>query len=103
MYHPSQPSHYGQGFAWSQKVDDGRWHVLRQCYVMNTVGQQDGVLRAWLDGANVLDRTNFDYRRRGTVHISHLMWSIFRGGATMDWAGKRDSHIDFDRVRITTR
>jgi len=30
------------------------------------------------------------------------MWSIFRGGATMDWAGRRDSHLDIDGVRVTT-
>ena len=103
VYHPRQPYKYGQGFGWSQGVDDDRWHVLRQCYRMNTVGQQDGVLRAWLDGAMVLDRTDMVYRLKNTVHISHLMWSIFRGGATMDWAGQRDSYIDFDRVHITTR
>ncbi len=82
VYHPRQPYKYGQGFGWSQGVDDDRWHVLRQCYRMNTVGQQDGVLRAWLDGAMVLDRTDMVYRLKNTVHISHLMWSIFRGGAT---------------------
>ncbi len=103
MYHPKQPSYYGQGFGWSRRVDDGRWHVLRQCYRMNTVGKKNGVLRAWLDGARVLNRTDFVYRLKNTVHISHLMWSVFRGGATMDWAGHRDSHVDFDRVRVTTR
>jgi hypothetical protein len=103
MYYPTQPYHYGQGFGWSRRVDDGRWHVLRQCYRMNTVGKKNGVLRAWLDGVRVLNRTDFVYRLKNTVHISHMMWSIFRGGSTMDWAGQRDSHIDFDRVRITTR
>jgi hypothetical protein len=103
MYHPAQPDYYGQSLTWRRKVDDGRWHVLRQCYRMNTVGKKNGVLRAWLDGVPVLERTNFVYRRKNTVHISHMMWSIFRGGSTMDWAGRRDSHIDFDRVRITTK
>jgi hypothetical protein len=103
MYYPTQPYHYGQGFDWSGKVSDGRWHVLRQCYVMNTVGQSNGVLRAWLDGVPVLNRTNHVYRLNNTVHISHMMWSIFRGGATMDWAGQRDSHLDIDRVRVSTR
>jgi hypothetical protein len=103
MYYPDQPYTYGQGFDWSGKVSDGRWHHLRQCYVMNTVGKDNGKLRAWLDGTPVLNRTDFVYRLKSSVHISHMMWSIFRGGATMDWAGRRDSHIDFDRVRVTTR
>ncbi len=102
MYYPAQPSTYGQGFWWSRGLGDGAWHVLRQCYVMNTVGKKDGVLRAWLDGAQVLNRTDFVYRTTTNVHISHMMWSIFRGGSTMDWAGDRDGHIDFDKVRITT-
>ena len=102
LYHPNQPYYYGQGFAWNRKLSDGRWHVLRQCYVMNTVGKSNGIMRAWLDGERVINRTNFVFRLKNDVHVSHLVWSVFRGGATLDWAGKRDGHVDFDRVRITT-
>ena len=42
------------------------------------------------------------FRLRDDVHISHLYWAVFRGGATQSWAGSRDSWIDFDNVRITT-
>lgn len=103
MYYPTQPEYYGQGFGWARRLDDGRFHTIRQCYIMNTVGKRNGVLRAWLDGTVVLNKTNFVYRTKRSVHISHMMWSIFRGGSTMDWAGSRDNYIDFDRVRITTR
>ena len=72
MYYPSQPYEYGQGFDWSRKVDDGRWHVLRQCYVMNTVGQKNGVLRAWLDGVQVLepDQLRLPAEQHGP-HLAH--------------------------------
>ncbi|QIK65383.1 hypothetical protein G7072_02640 [Nocardioides sp. HDW12B] len=102
LYYPSQTSYYGQGFAWGTRAGDGGWHVLRQCYTMNTVGRANGVMRAWLDGQQVLSRTDMVYRLNSRVRISHIMWAVFRGGATLDWAGQRDSHIDFDRLRITT-
>ena len=73
---------------------------------MNTVGPTAATPTAscsvWLDGAQVLNVTNHVFRERTDVHIGHLMWSVFRGGSTMDWAGDWDSWIDFDNVRITT-
>ena len=50
----------------------------------------------------VVNLNNYVFRERSDVHISHLMWSLFRGGSTMDWAGNWDSSIDLDNVRVTT-
>jgi hypothetical protein len=103
MYGPAQVDKYGDVLPWGQSFSAGRWHTVRQCYVMNTVGRNNGVLRAWLDGTRVLNRTNYVYRTRRDVHISHLMWSVFRGGSTSSWAGDRTNNIQFDNVRVWTR
>jgi hypothetical protein len=103
MYSPRQSSTYGDNLRWNKGFTAGRWHKVKQCYRMNAVGKANGVLRAWIDGTKVLDIGNYVYRQRKDVRISHLNWSVFRGGGTLDWAGSRDSYIDFDRVRITTR
>jgi hypothetical protein len=101
MYHPGQKSQYGDNVQWKKEFSAGRWHVVKQCYTMNTVGKANGQLRAWFDGQLVVDDNAFVYRTRNDVHINYLNWSVFRGGATLDWAGDRTGYVDFDDVVVT--
>lgn len=102
MYHPGQAGTYGDNVRWNTAFVAGKWHTVKQCHTMNTVGKSDGVLRAWIDGRLVVDQTNYVYRVRNDVHISHIVFSIFRGGNTLDWAGSRDNFIDIDNIAITS-
>jgi hypothetical protein len=102
LYGPRQRSFHGDSVPWNKAVVAGRWHTIEQCYVMNTVGLANGRLQTWFDGAQVLNVGNMVWRTRYDVHATHLMWSVFRGGSTLDWAGSRSGHIDFDDVRVTT-
>ncbi len=102
MYGPAQVDQYGDVLPWGRSFSAGRWHSVKQCYVMNSVGRSDGVLRSWLDGTLVLNDTSYVYRTRTDVHISHLMWSVFRGGSTSSWAGNRTNNIQFDDVKVWT-
>lgn len=101
MYHPGQSGTYGDNVRWNTAFVAGTWHRVKQCHTMNTVGRADGVLEAWIDGRQVVDLTDFVYRTRPDVHISHIVFSIFRGGNTLDWAGSRDNTIDIDNVVIS--
>jgi hypothetical protein len=105
-YGPRQVSQYGDGVHWPTYAKRGTWHTVKVCYTMNSVGANggnaDGKLQSWLDGVQQVNITNHVFRERTDVHIGHIMWSVFRGGSTMDWAGGWDSWIDFDNVRITT-
>ncbi|WP_420814070.1 polysaccharide lyase [Nakamurella deserti] len=102
MYHPGQAGTYGDNVRWNTAFVAGQWHTVKQCHSMNTVGKADGVLRAWIDGKLVVDDTSYVYRVRNDVHISHIVFSIFRGGNTLDWAGSRDNFIDIDNIAITS-
>jgi hypothetical protein len=103
MYGPDQKSQYGDNVFWNRSFVRGRWHHVRQCYDMNTVGKANGRLEAWLDGQVVVNRTNFVYRTRNDVAVNYLSWSVFRGGHTLSWAGSRTDTIDFDNVLVTTK
>ncbi|MFT4009798.1 MAG: hypothetical protein QM655_07110 [Nocardioidaceae bacterium] len=102
MYSPGQADKYGDNVPWEKSFVAGTWHTVKQCYVMNTVGKSDGVLRAWFDGVQVVNDTAYQYRTAANVHISHLIFSVFRGGATLDWAGSHDDYIDFDNLTVTS-
>jgi hypothetical protein len=60
------------------------------------------VLTAWIDGQQVVSITNFKYRSRTDVHITHLIFSIFRGGGDMAWASSRNGYVDVDNFSITS-
>ncbi len=103
MYGPHQTSEYGDNLWWHASFRRGVWQRVKQCYRMNTVGRADGVLQAWLDGRPVLDRSDYVFRTRSDVAITHLTWSVFRGGHTPAWASPRTDTIDFDNVVVTGR
>jgi hypothetical protein len=107
MYHPDQEGAYGDNL-WSNKaLSANTWHHIKARYKMNTVvngvGQHDGVLQVWLDGNQVINRTDFLFRNRTDVHVSHIYWDMFYGGATSSWAPKVDTDIDTDNLVITAQ
>ena len=101
LYHPGQSGRFGDDISWGRGLVDGGWHQVRQCYTLNTVGRADGRLRAWIDGAPVLDRAGIVYRTDPKVHVTHLDWSVFRGGDTDDWESERGGDVDLDNLRVT--
>ena len=101
MYHPTQTDNYGDNVWWHASYTAGAWHHVKVRYKMNTVGASNGILQIWLDGTQVVNISNFVYRTRTDVHISHLYWHLFYGGATKSWAPKVDTNIDVDNLRIT--
>jgi hypothetical protein len=101
LYHPGQADKWGDNIQWHKPFIDGKWHHVQQCHTLNTVGRSNGVLRAWLDGAPVVNRSDMVYRTDPAVHITHFDWSIFRGGDSMLWAGSRDGYVDLDNVQVT--
>lgn len=103
MYHPGQASEYGDNVRWNKSFVAGRWHTVKQCYAMNTVGQKNGVLQAWMDGSLVVNLHDFVYRTRSDVHINYVAWELFRGGNTLAWAGSRTGYVDIDNVQITSQ
>jgi len=101
LYHPGQEGAYGDNVSWGSSFTPGVWHRVRQCHVMNTVGRADGVLRTWFDGVLVMQRYDVVYRTDPAVHISHLDWSVFRGGDTAVWASATTGYVDIDNLKVT--
>lgn len=65
----------------------------------------DGVARAWIDDQLVVDRDDYDWRRRPDLDMVGVMWSIFRGGPAGDarYEQPTESWIDIaDGLTVTT-
>jgi len=102
MYNPTQSGRYGDNLRWNKRFVAGTWHSIKACYKMNTVGRSNGSLLVWMDGHQVIRDTTYKYRTRSDVAVSHIMWHIFRGGNTSNWAGKTNGYVDIDNVTVTT-
>lgn len=101
LYHPGQVRKYGDNVSWGASFGNGRWHTIKQCNTMNTVGKADGVLQTWFDGKLVVDDHAVVYRTDPKVHITHFDWSVFRGGDNASWASQKTGYVDIDNLKIT--
>jgi len=75
----------------------GLWQQVFHHLRMNTPGQADGVIQAWLGGRLALDR--HDVAFRGPAHdfmIDALYFSTFFGGSDATWAPSTDQVVDYD-------
>ncbi len=102
MYFPEKQSNCGDDYDYMlgdaiASFEPGVWHTLEHRIVMNTPGEYDGLLQAWLDGELVLDAPGFLFRLAdGTYSIDAMYFSTFFGGSSNDWAPTKDEHVDFD-------
>lgn len=100
FYHPGQAGQWGDNVRWNRPFAAGQWHYITQCQTMNTVGEANGVLEVWMDGLGILNDTHVVYRTRSDVHITHLDFSVFRGGDSLAWAGRSTGYVDIDNLAI---
>lgn len=107
LYHPDQPTDFGH----DQKYDDSgqwkrfesdQWYHLQHRVVMNTPGQHDGILQAWMDGEMVLDVQNIRYRDTSSLQIDQMYFSTFFGGSSSIWEASKDEYVYYDDFVIST-
>ena len=97
----------GVGWAGTGGVAIGDWVNVRQHYKMNDV-QTDGVTWSangihemyWND-VLVYRKTNQVFRKYTAGRITHMDYSVFFGGGTVDWAPSGNCDIQFDNLLIT--
>jgi hypothetical protein len=83
------------------RFQPGVWHRVEHRVVMNTPGQANGVLQAWIDGKLALDRRDRVWRLDAAIHVDALYFSTFFGGNDPSWGAARDETVDFDDFVIS--
>ncbi|MES2046933.1 MAG: DNRLRE domain-containing protein [Pseudomonadota bacterium] len=85
VYENGKSNDFGAVFAWSEGegayLENNRWYCIEQYLRLNTPGQSDGVLQAWLDGKLVLNRNNLNLRLVPELKIEKFWISIYHGGS----------------------
>ncbi|NET48353.1 MAG: hypothetical protein F6K09_06420, partial [Merismopedia sp. SIO2A8] len=79
----------------SWRFQPGKWHHIEQEVVLNDPGRENGRIRVWLDGEQVLDREDLIFRSTSELKIEGIFFSTFFGGGDKSWATPKDVYIDF--------
>jgi len=103
-YHADMTGIYGDNWFWSGSsigsegvMQRDVWYQVEVHAKMNTLGQNDGVLSAWIDGTQVFERTDVRMRDVDTLHIERAWFDIYYGG---NWVAPADMYIDFDNAVV---
>jgi len=108
VYWPGQKDEYGDYFWWEKagqpvRLQIGRWQSIESEVLLNTPGRDDGVIRSWLDGVQVLERKGLRLRKGKDLHVNVFYFSTFFGGSTPDWAPHVDSYARFGPIQISSQ
>lgn len=94
----------GQVQADQAKLKKGQWNHIELYNKLNTPGQSDGIMRAWLNGVLALDITdNEDYRQadEGDIGLNCIYLSTFFGGSDENYEPTKDQYAYFDDFIIS--
>jgi hypothetical protein len=104
VYHADMDGIYGDIDLWQRDyrgyLERNRWYCVEQYLKMNTPGQNDGILRAWVDGRLSYERTNWRWRDGDGLKIERIWMNVYHGGTL---PAARDSHLYIDNVVIADR
>lgn len=78
----------------------GVWNSLRQEVRLNQPGYNDGRIRVWLNGNNVVDQGNLRFRDVHQLGIDGVFFDTFFGGNDDSWRSSQDTHADFAEFNI---
>lgn len=105
VYHLDQPGDCGQGSTASDaKIEPGRWYTVQTFTEMNTVGQADGVMKIWVDGRLVYQRSSYRFRDDAALAIERFQFLHgFGGKDTDEFRATKDETTYFDDFVISTQ
>lgn len=101
-YHMDMRGRYGSQWLWNRDglgfLDNNRWYCLEQHVKLNTPGKADGVMRGWVDGQLVFEKTDVRMRAVAKLRIEMVWLNVYYGGT---WTAPRDMHLYIDDVAIS--
>ena len=100
-YHADMESDYGDNWFWSVGgrgfLERDRWYCIEQQFKVNTLGRKDGVLRAWIDGYLVYEKTDVRVRDVPRIRIEQIWMNVYYGGRE---TAASELHLFIDNVVV---
>lgn len=84
VYHAQMDGTTGRHFEWdvadAGRIDPGRWYRIDNYVRMNAPGEDDGVLRGWVDGVLSLDEGDLRFRDVERLKVEEFWFDVYYGG-----------------------
>ncbi len=104
-YHADMTGIYGNNWIWGADayMQRNRWYCVETYVKMNSItgsaGNNDGILRGWIDGRLVFERTDIRFRDVDRLKVQFCWFNVYVGGS---WAAEHDMDVYFDNMVIAT-
>jgi hypothetical protein len=84
------------------KLQPGKWTRLEQEVVLNKPGRKDGALRIWVDGVQVIDKSQMMLRENDQVVFGGVQADAHYGGGDPSFASPKDTKIRISPFEVRT-
>ena len=98
---------FGDDFKFNLKpviLKPGQSYTVTLHVVMNSIGQQNGLLEAWVNGEAVAQYSDLEFRSEQlkSGNIQNLMFSAFIGGSGARYQHQHDEQLSFSHIALHT-
>lgn len=102
FYHFGQREKFGDNVWTNFTPPFGEWVDVELDLGMNTPGKADGLASINLNGGKQVNLTNYIWRIDPKLQWTHMVESIFPGGADMNYTAPFDRFIQLRNLKVTT-
>ncbi|MFD0862244.1 polysaccharide lyase [Sungkyunkwania multivorans] len=103
-YFPDNLSGCGEDIDIIRDIKKDQWYTIRQYIKLNSPGNRNGILKMWVDGNLLVDKSDVLYRLsgKGNVKINSLIMNTYRGGGATDpvWWSPTKDYTYFDDFKV---
>lgn len=100
-YHAKMKGIYGEHWVWDIDqlgyLENNRWYCIEQQVKLNAPGENDGILRGWVDGMLAFEKMDVHFRDTPELKIENVWINLYHGGS---WTPSSDDHIFIDNIVI---
>ena len=104
VYHADLEDHYGDVWIWNKDyrgfLENNRWYSIEQYLKLNTPGEKNGILKAWVDGHLAFERTDIRFRHVDILRIEEIWMNVYHGGTA---PSPYNQHLFIDNVVIAKK
>ena len=103
-YYADMEDRYGDIWIWNKGyhgfLENNRWYSIEQYLKLNTPGEKNGILRAWVDGELAFERTDIRFRHVDKLKIEEIWMNVYHGGTS---PSPYAQHLFIDNVVIAKK
>ena len=94
---------YDDGPGGRINLEHGKWYTIETYIKLNTPGQENGKMHAWVNGELVLNRNGIKWRTVDSLKLDGVFFLFGYGGNNSSFAAPEDQYNYFDNWILSTQ